>query len=84
MKIIGQLLTMRDKQIQTTAYRLKLALRDKPDYSNDLPEEPLIKEVVHRHSDMSKKDFDALRQLQGKVEYLTQKLNDKTQSELPF
>jgi hypothetical protein len=34
------------------------------------PPEPVVTEVIHRHSDMGKKEFNELRQLRFKVDYL--------------
>lgn len=43
MGSIGQMFIARDKEIHAPGYRQRLALRDKPDYSNDLPE---VKETI--------------------------------------
>ena len=41
--------------------------------------EPVTRVIEHRHSDMSKDDFKLLRNLEGQVKYLQQKLMERQQ-----
>ena len=51
---------------------------NKPSYYREIEEgEPhQVVEHVHRHSDMSKKEFDLLQQVVLKTEYLDKKVNE--------
>lgn len=43
----------------------------------ELPQpEPQVREVIHRHSDMSQKDYEVLQQLRGQVRYLQSKVEE--------
>jgi len=47
---------------------------NKPSYYRELETpKPQVQEVIHRHSDMSKKEFAELQRLGGQVKYLLAK-----------
>ena len=65
----------RDYLIQRGIFRdLREAQRENPEKI------PQVIEHIHRHSDMSKKEFDLLQQMILKVEYLEKCLNERKPS----
>ena len=82
MRTLGQAMAERTERIRKDhGYRMRLALRDEPDYSNDKQEKPPPQEliIIHRHSDMRKEDWDLLQQTARKLEYLDKKLAEHTE-----
>ncbi len=71
MKTVGQLLATR--KTHSFGYRMRLALRDHPDYSNDGPKpEPVIKVRGLTH-----KERDEFNQLKLRMNHLDNKLNKR-------
>ena len=84
MRSMGEVMAEQTNQIrQSYSYRIRLALRDINDVHlhPELPDiteqaKPQVQEIIHRHSDMSKKEFMLLQQLSGQVKYLQEKTEE--------
>ena len=57
---------------------------NKPSYYRDLEKREGTTEVIHRHSNMGKKEFDLLQRTVSKVEYLLSKQTKKQEDKPPF
>ena len=78
MRTLAQVLTDRTRAFRSDKfYRMRLALRDERDYSNDEVEIPKPQEIIHRHSDMSKQEFDLLQEHERAIKYLLSKKDKK-------
>ncbi len=54
------------------------------DYLSEPPKpEPQVTEVIHRHSDMSHKDFTELQNLRGQMKYLQSKIEELQRKRKP-
>ena len=74
MRTLAQALTDRTRAIRNDPfYRMRLALRDERDYSNDEVEIPKPQEIIHRHSSIGKQEFDLLQEHDRAIKYLLSK-----------
>ena len=80
VECIERLRVIGDPRIRSGKYNMcSCDYCSKPTYYREIEAEkkPQVVEHIHRHSEMSRADFDALRQVILKVDYLEKRLNER-------